>query len=143
MKNKIGRNEPCPCGSGRKFKRCCIFGPSGDDLPGIAGRFRYEPGSYGGPGVFLPSIACLEQWQPNRWRYYFVLVRLDDFSENEDDATGRAAEDLNTAFSGATSAEAAAGTLKALGYKRMDDFKIVRDNRSLPQQTLSPLSKTS
>ena len=72
-----------------------------------------------------------------------MLVRLDDFSENEDDATGRAAEDLNTAFSGATSAEAAAGTLKALGYKRMDDFKIVRDNRSLPQQTLSPLSKTS
>ena len=21
-KNKIGRNEPCPCGSGKKFKRC-------------------------------------------------------------------------------------------------------------------------
>src|SRR5687768_9601850 len=20
---KIGRNEPCPCGSGRKYKRCC------------------------------------------------------------------------------------------------------------------------
>lgn len=20
--NRIGRNEPCPCGSGRKFKRC-------------------------------------------------------------------------------------------------------------------------
>ena len=20
---KIGRNDPCPCGSGRKFKRCC------------------------------------------------------------------------------------------------------------------------
>ena len=20
---KIGRNEPCPCGSGRKFKKCC------------------------------------------------------------------------------------------------------------------------
>lgn len=20
---KIGRNEPCPCGSGRKFKNCC------------------------------------------------------------------------------------------------------------------------
>ena len=20
---KVGRNEPCPCGSGRKFKRCC------------------------------------------------------------------------------------------------------------------------
>ena len=21
---KIGRNDPCPCGSGRKFKRCCL-----------------------------------------------------------------------------------------------------------------------
>ena len=20
---KVGRNEPCPCGSGRKFKKCC------------------------------------------------------------------------------------------------------------------------
>jgi uncharacterized protein YecA (UPF0149 family) len=24
---KIGRNEPCPCGSGKKFKKCCA------DLP--------------------------------------------------------------------------------------------------------------
>ena len=22
--NKIGRNEPCPCGSGKKYKKCCI-----------------------------------------------------------------------------------------------------------------------
>jgi len=21
---KIGRNDPCPCGSGRKFKKCCV-----------------------------------------------------------------------------------------------------------------------
>lgn len=24
IENKIGRNEPCPCGSGKKFKKCCI-----------------------------------------------------------------------------------------------------------------------
>ena len=23
-KNKIGRNAPCPCGSGIKFKKCCM-----------------------------------------------------------------------------------------------------------------------
>ncbi|MCM8813143.1 MAG: SEC-C metal-binding domain-containing protein [Candidatus Omnitrophica bacterium] len=23
MHNKIGRNEPCPCGSGKKYKKCC------------------------------------------------------------------------------------------------------------------------
>ena len=21
---KVGRNDPCPCGSGKKFKKCCI-----------------------------------------------------------------------------------------------------------------------
>jgi len=24
-KIKIGRNEPCPCGSGKKYKKCCII----------------------------------------------------------------------------------------------------------------------
>jgi SEC-C motif-containing protein len=23
VSQKIGRNEPCPCGSGKKFKKCC------------------------------------------------------------------------------------------------------------------------
>jgi uncharacterized protein YecA (UPF0149 family) len=23
--NRIGRNEPCPCGSGKKFKNCCLL----------------------------------------------------------------------------------------------------------------------
>ena len=22
-KTKVGRNEPCPCGSGKKYKKCC------------------------------------------------------------------------------------------------------------------------
>ncbi|MDO9471295.1 MAG: SEC-C metal-binding domain-containing protein [Nitrosomonas sp.] len=21
---KIGRNDPCPCGNGRKYKKCCL-----------------------------------------------------------------------------------------------------------------------
>jgi hypothetical protein len=25
--SKIGRNEACPCGSGKKFKRCCLSSP--------------------------------------------------------------------------------------------------------------------
>jgi tetratricopeptide (TPR) repeat protein len=24
MATKIGRNDPCPCGSGKKYKRCCL-----------------------------------------------------------------------------------------------------------------------
>jgi len=22
---KIGRNDPCPCGSGKKYKKCCLL----------------------------------------------------------------------------------------------------------------------
>lgn len=25
--NKVGRNDPCPCGSGKKFKKCCLNKP--------------------------------------------------------------------------------------------------------------------
>jgi hypothetical protein len=24
MQKKVGRNYPCPCGSGKKFKKCCL-----------------------------------------------------------------------------------------------------------------------
>ena len=24
MNHKIGRNDPCPCGSGKKYKKCCM-----------------------------------------------------------------------------------------------------------------------
>ena len=24
ISEKIGRNEPCPCGSGKKYKKCCM-----------------------------------------------------------------------------------------------------------------------
>ena len=31
-KQKIGRNDPCPCGSGKKYKKCCGAVPSKRDL---------------------------------------------------------------------------------------------------------------
>ena len=24
VRKKIGRNAPCPCGSGKKYKKCCM-----------------------------------------------------------------------------------------------------------------------
>lgn len=31
-KKRIGRNDPCPCGSGKKFKKCCLRKQDGDLL---------------------------------------------------------------------------------------------------------------
>ena len=24
VEKKVGRNDPCPCGSGKKYKKCCL-----------------------------------------------------------------------------------------------------------------------
>ncbi|RLD63238.1 MAG: hypothetical protein DRI84_09935 [Bacteroidetes bacterium] len=24
FESKVGRNDPCPCGSGKKYKKCCM-----------------------------------------------------------------------------------------------------------------------
>jgi hypothetical protein len=29
---KVGRNEPCPCGSGQKYKRCCLGTPPAEQI---------------------------------------------------------------------------------------------------------------
>lgn len=34
---KPGRNEPCPCGSGKKYKKCCLHTPK----PDAGGTFIY------------------------------------------------------------------------------------------------------
>jgi len=40
----VGRNALCPCGSGRKYKRCCLTAPGGS--PGFT-RKRAKPESEG------------------------------------------------------------------------------------------------
>ena len=30
---KIGRNDPCPCGSGKKYKKCCLNWEEAEDIP--------------------------------------------------------------------------------------------------------------
>jgi hypothetical protein len=44
-RNRISRNDPCPCGSGKKFKNCCIN-------KGIDWHARQSPG----PRKLLPAI---------------------------------------------------------------------------------------
>ena len=45
MSKKIGRNEPCPCGSGKKYKRCCMLS---DQLKNGLDDNKREPLKYSG-----------------------------------------------------------------------------------------------
>ena len=54
---KLGRNDPCPCGSGRKYKKCCLSAhekaPPDAPLPGQApGPDRLAPSA--------PRLRCGE-----------------------------------------------------------------------------------
>jgi hypothetical protein len=123
----IRRGHPCPCGSGRKFKRCCLLKSPG---PGerTTGQFRFEPGSYGGRGRYMPSLACFRESAPGVREYSFVLVNPSDVLDSESDAVGRATADFSKAcrVDDATGSIAALGRqLSGFGYVVVENFKVV------------------
>ena len=124
---KISRNDPCPCGSGKKYKKCCLANQSQQRQTTPRGKFRFEPGSYGQPESCVPSIACLRDGGDSS-EYHLVLVKPDTVLDSPDLANAIATEDLNAAFSTKTSAgydEALAMFLRERGYVRVDDFNVV------------------
>jgi SEC-C motif len=72
--NRVGRNDPCPCGSGKKYKNCCQSKEplQFDGLPHglrVKGGIRYDPAEN---GYFViihvwDNVDCLGE--PQEWRY--------------------------------------------------------------------------
>jgi hypothetical protein len=79
---KVGRNDPCPCGSGRKVKRCCGL-QRGPDEDSTARAFLAEV-SRDAAGVLHVSesqfIAIMQQWSGLATIYPELRVRLPDHS---------------------------------------------------------------
>lgn len=155
MTREAGRNDPCPCGSGRKFKACCLHRSRTQESGGRqlseatvlrgeqeSARFRFEPGSYGGPAGYFPSVACLRQDRGRRWHYHFVLVVPDEVYDEEETASSQAGQHLFKAFGGRPSPEAIAERLKNIGYVSVSDFRVVPDSEAergfLPAATDTP-----
>jgi len=40
---KIGRNAPCPCGSGKKYKKCCLLHQDGAERYSSKQKMRFIP----------------------------------------------------------------------------------------------------
>ncbi len=145
MSNKIGRNAPCPCGSGKKYKACCMQKSQPAETERmVTPQFRFRPGSYGDVGQFVPSIACLKQLAPNNWSHHFVLVKPTEQHSEEDDAAEIAEADLANAFlrkEQIGSELAVAEYLKSQDYVKVSDFRIVRSGGETGWRNLNkPLS---
>ncbi len=57
--NKIGRNDPCACGSGRKYKRCCMHAGTASACVGTAS--LQAAAEHHGAGRLLEAEACCQQ----------------------------------------------------------------------------------
>ena len=132
MKEKVGRNDPCPCGSGKKYKKCCISKVAGNDDDNLKELYRFEAGSYGDIGSFVPSLACLKQIRKDEWKYHFVLVKPESVYAEEDAATNEAEKDISEAYvvkeAGGTDADLAM-SLKSKGYLNVGNYNIVDNNK--------------
>src|SRR5437867_7353413 len=108
----IGPDDPCPCGSGREFKTCCLTESPG---PGrrMAGEFRFEPGSYGGPGGYVPSLACFRESSSGQKVYRFVLANPSHVVSSDREAVARATVD----FGDACRVDDATASIEALGHQ--------------------------
>ena len=66
---KIGRNDPCPCGSGKKYKKCCLLEakPVRAAEPGAGEARRYRSQSRGHPSARgtlpLPRVFDVHQFK--------------------------------------------------------------------------------
>jgi hypothetical protein len=71
----VGRNSPCPCGSGRKFKACCLR----DALPALSARAQLVYallGTYAERAPGLEMITPLIERTQNAQQYAMVLLDL-------------------------------------------------------------------
>ncbi len=81
---KIGRNEPCPCGSGKKYKKCCIDREveknilTGECLPIYKCWITRPEGS---------RIAVISRVKPNG-NYEMVSILIDEWKMGLKDAFG-------------------------------------------------------
>lgn len=64
---KIGRNDPCPCGSGKKYKRCCGLRPQSASDPEIPAYLR--------TGTYLDEY---QRFLRPVADYYQMLLEYDD-----------------------------------------------------------------
>jgi len=70
MHVKTGRNDPCPCGSKRKYKVCCLAKDEATEREAveIAARRAEEPLVTGRASAFDHAINRVRSYKPNKLR---------------------------------------------------------------------------
>ncbi len=95
MKNKIGRNSLCPCGSGKKYKKCCISIHSGNfkdwiktfnswSMIGSLGRLQIEPCNFSYISKYQEAISLCFANEKNNSKQKINFTDVDTFIKKTD-----------------------------------------------------------
>jgi hypothetical protein len=83
----LGRNDPCPCGSGKKYKKCCLGKAPKTPASAVAQPATTKPAAYEAEPRFYPAVtsyctqaALAEALKPGGAVYIhpYVLIKLRD-----------------------------------------------------------------
>jgi hypothetical protein len=114
---KISRNDPCPCGSGKKFKHCCISKNIDWEARRAAGMKRPMPFAAPRPKIARPpSLAALGP-------YRVVDARLKEIAKTIPESAA-----CKTAIEGLSDTTP--------DGERMEAYKVVREARAVPDDAV-------
>ncbi len=136
---RIGRNDPCPCKSGRKYKHCCIGkndSPSSVEM--TTEEIQFECGSYGPPGRYMPALLIHRETKPDEWKPQTFLVCSEKVFSDPEDASAMAKEDIEHAVAAGQRMNdlmATTVTLRDAGYKPAPKLPVATDNEQQPGKT--------
>jgi uncharacterized protein len=72
MSEKVGRNDPCPCGSGKKYKSCCL--PKEQKMATPLGKRKFTAKVISGGGINKPQQASQDPAQAKAAIDYATLM---------------------------------------------------------------------
>ncbi|MBL8480745.1 MAG: tetratricopeptide repeat protein [Rhodocyclaceae bacterium] len=99
-----GRNDPCPCGSGKKYKKCCGAGPLAESAPvhaaNLAQRMRaaLEHHAAGRLGPARAGYQAILAFAPNVAEIRYLAERLAGVPPSSAQAAQHAAPDIARAI---------------------------------------------
>lgn len=81
--SKVGRNEPCPCGSGKKYKKCC--GGAGSSGNGTSKSSSATP-AYLNPSLIAQQWMASQQAPQEQSKIKLILDHYESSSEEASEA---------------------------------------------------------
>ncbi len=122
---RVGRNAPCPCGSGTKYKRCCLQG----DLAQIRARNMSAL-----PAWLLNSRRKLHQFEKYACNVYGLPQLMGSFSDTRRDPDVPTLDVVNSLLHSALlripSINALEGDLKEADFQRLIGRKPRQDEKA-------------